>query len=244
VHSTRKHDETTHHNTPPNKLVNTSCGRRAIKATTGEDPITFFGIRVTNEQIIEKAANIQKQMCRIEGIDTTMLDMFKAKIHLTLLPVCISSDEEMQQMNTTFKSATKALWEKHFPSGKKAQFSIKGVGQFSNRVVWAGLEADDTQSKLCEFVSTLHNHLEKENRNFIVQRLRFNPHLTLYKSSFGGEYKLNATQLQQFCTEFSSFDFGSQPIEEIQLLKMGSTDTDGFYCQCSKLNVLDFTFKG
>ncbi|KAK5576033.1 hypothetical protein RB653_007171 [Dictyostelium firmibasis] len=178
----------------------------------------FFGLQITEVLINNQLKQIQNSItrsCRYVAKDITSPEKF----HMTLF-VMELTDEQIPIIKSTLMPQAKLLATEIFGENIKPSSSIKGIGSFKDRVIWAGInEKHDEYSKLLDFRNRLHKLFKDQNIKVEDEYKDWSPHITLAK---GKNVQRNFLQIKSHLNE--DLEFGLQNFSKLQLMKIGATD--------------------
>eukprot|EP01132_Coremiostelium_polycephalum_P003707 gene3707-4619_t len=189
-----------------------------------ERPNYFLGLKVCKPDIHQKLVNIQNHITSVHP-NLSRSSIPSQKLHLTVFVMNLKSEDEIQLVKSTLLPQIKTiLSDIEFVNFNPPSVNIKGIGQFNQRVIWAGLSEDQNKALLGTFVQRI-TKLFKDNN--IQLEDRWSPHITLFK----GQRSIDFERAIGICERsFSDTDFGIQEFSQLDFMKIGSLDkTTGYY---------------
>ncbi|GAA53922.1 Leukocyte receptor cluster member 9, variant 2 [Clonorchis sinensis] len=185
-------------------------------------PNFFICHRIDSSEFVEQAVKLQSHMCKREpAFESCCIP--PAAYHMTLRTLRLDNAEQVSECVRALKSAHEELQDL-LPT---EPLSIRGIGNFHGRVVYAAVEPNQ---QLVNFVDHLDLVLNScglrptDGRDFV-------PHITLVKLSRPVGRKLQIDRIDPALYEdFIDCSFGSQLLGSIYLCSMEKTrDSEGFY---------------
>ncbi|KAM9960812.1 hypothetical protein ACTFIW_009964 [Dictyostelium discoideum] len=177
----------------------------------------FFGLQITELLIYNQLKQIQNSMkksCKYVEKDLIPSEKF----HVTVF-VMELTDEQLLIVKSTLMPQAKLLATEIFGENNKPSSSIKGIGSFKDRVIWAGVnENHDEYSKIVDFRNRLYKLFKDQNIKVEEDR-DWHPHITIAK---GKNIQRNYLQIKKHMDE--NIEFGFQNFSKLQLMKIGTTD--------------------
>ncbi|KAF8563351.1 hypothetical protein P879_08934 [Paragonimus westermani] len=185
-------------------------------------PNFFICFRVDSPEIIQQVEVVQKHICSSQTIYERCCIPAVA-LHVTLRTLRLHDASHVSECVRALTQAKDEL-EGLFPS---EPLSVRGVGNFHNRVVYAVVQPN---KQLSAFVDHLDLVLRaaglspSDGRDFV-------PHITLVKLRRPVARQLQVKRIDPSLYEdFVDCSFGSQPVDSIYLCSMEKTrDPSGFY---------------
>jgi len=148
-----------------------------------------------------------------------------AKMHLTLLTFSAHLVRDALELFGAPKIDANTL--------TGSMLTLKGLGNFSQNVLFAKVSQDDAYSSLCSLLDKGVVEYMRSRGHVLEQRSQ--PHVTLFKasvdrsSSIRGGARARIPLRPQMWSEHKDVFWGTTPISAIQLMRMGSTADDGYY---------------
>ncbi|CAH8454509.1 unnamed protein product [Schistosoma turkestanicum] len=195
-------------------------------------PNFFICQRIESPDFIEKALKIQSKICNTQPyykdscIDSKLF-------HLTLATVRLEDSLQISECMETLRQAETQL-RKSAPAN---QLSIKGVGNFHGRVLYAVVESNEN---LNLFVDKLNEILQMAGFS-TDDRKKFKPHISLMKITRSVSKKVGAKKFDpDLYSEFLDNEFGVFAVDSIHLCAIGRPhNDDGFYRTVGNLHFLN-----
>ncbi|KAN0043292.1 hypothetical protein ACTA71_010937 [Dictyostelium dimigraforme] len=178
----------------------------------------FFGLQVTELLIHNQLKQVQssiKTSCRYVEKDLISPEKF----HITVFVMQLT-DEQLPIIKSILMPQVKLLVTEIFGENNKPSSSLKGIGSFKDRVIWAGInENHDGYSKLLDFRNRLYKLFKDQNINVEDEDRDWHPHITIAK---GKNIQRNYPTIKKHMNE--NLEFGLQNFSKLQLMKIGTTD--------------------
>ena len=186
----------------------------------------FFGVRLTNPEILSSIASFQQDYISVNEQLSKQIEE-PSKAHITINVLHLKEEEVEPCANLIREKLSLSLTD------EERTLKIKGVDKFGSRVVWA------KPTEGIEFLEKLRKELNTIllEGGFDVREVdrKFAPHVTMFKTRFRGSRKrrksgdLNKRQLGDDIDIYSDTLFGEDVINEFQLLSMNKPSKDGYY---------------
>ncbi|CAH8474486.1 unnamed protein product [Schistosoma intercalatum] len=203
-----------------------------IKQRIKNKPNFFICQRVASPDFIEKALKVQSRICDTQPyykdccIDSKLF-------HLTLSTLRLEGSLQISECMEALKQAETELCR----SVPTNQLTIKGVGNFHGRVLYAAVESNET---LHFFVDQLNQILHVAGFHTDDQK-KFKPHISLMKMNRSVSKKVGTNKIDpNLYGEFLDTEFGVFILDSIYLCAIGRhRDDDGFYHTIGNLHLVN-----
>lgn len=138
-------------------------------------PNYFIGVQISDIKVIDNIRKIQNDIYSELSSEADVEIIPSQRLHITLLMLTLHDDDEVITAKTIMKSVQPLLISL-LPLSHTLCFS--GLGQFHNKILYAGIKPDAELSKL---VQVLKYKFGKAGVNLEGNRKTFVPHVTITK---------------------------------------------------------------
>lgn len=192
----------------------------------------FVALQITDKAVIQNVGAMQERFL-------AKYPQFKDSrypingLHLTLAVFRIDTDDERRTCVEVMKGAAKDFEQM---AKVTRPLSFQGLDSFSTKVIFARVIVS---REFLDLVDTIRHRLSKAG--FKVESFAFKPHLTLFKVPHSVYISSKWQKGGLVLTPFKETDFGSQPVNNIQVCRMGTLPEEegagGFYENIFKMDI-------
>lgn len=178
----------------------------------------FVAIHIRSPKIRENIERVQQEMLwRNRSLDSTMVSL--DKLHITLMVLRLDNEGEEEKAIKNLCNATDFI----SPSMKEPlKVTVKGIGTFSNQVVYAKIEEAETLADIAETLRTQF----KNGGLPTTDPKKFTAHLTIAKTHKGSVKSIPSSSYSGLHGAY----FGTDLVDELELLSMSKpSDKHGYY---------------
>ncbi|CAH8446208.1 unnamed protein product [Schistosoma rodhaini] len=209
----------------------------SLKETTKQriknKPNFFICRKIESPDFVEKALKVQSKICDTQPyykdccIDSKLF-------HLTLSTLRLEGSLQISECMEALRKAETKLC-RFVPTN---QLTVKGVGNFHGRVLYAAVESNEN---LNLFVDQLNQILHVAGFHTNDQK-KFKPHISLMKMNRSVSKKVGTKKIDpNLCGEFLDTEFGVFTLDSIYLCAIGRhyDDDGGFYRTIGNLHLVN-----
>ena len=206
---------------PENKLDDEELKRRRKK------PTHFLAVRITNEKILNKLADIQDSILKTEPEYLPFL-AFPTTAHMTLFVVGLDTAKHIDDACRMLQESKEMLQKLNVDD---LTMQMKGLGSFDHSDLFMNIELSKMFENMVEDLKEIFRASGISMRGDLG---KFTPHLTIFKDANHIQDNIAKSIIPEILNDkkYKNIEFGSQKIEEISLCAMGQKKTDDGYYQC------------
>ena len=224
-----------------------------------EDITHFICIPLGDKKIQDKVAEFKNDVLRTcgkcEGVDEQLFQS-PIKMHITLAVFKLFTEKEQFEASLAIQKAVEVAKAALGSPAKHHQINLKGIACFTDdysavNVLYAEVHLEDGSNKLQIFADTLVKELKKTIPELVScdrDRNHVKLHATLMNTAFKKkeeyDWRISRQVKQNNCfdtrkifNEYDDYDFCSQPLNEVVLVKRGEKESNGFYKIVSTYNI-------
>ncbi|KAJ9083827.1 hypothetical protein DSO57_1030836 [Entomophthora muscae] len=212
-----------------------------INKNDSHTPTHFLSIPLVAKSFISKVQQIQAQLGLAQELQLKKACFSSpSSIHLTLGILSLKSEASINNANRLLSSLQPSLYK--ITQGEQISLNMQGLGYFPKetpekaRVLFAKVQTLKNGTKpdvLKQLTDCVRN---KFNQAGLLMEAEREPelHATLYKVRPQDKNKIAIKPILEKLGEFS---FGTCPITEVQLCKMGQFETEGSYVSVGSVSL-------
>uniref|UniRef100_A0A5S6QPN8 AKAP7_NLS domain-containing protein n=1 Tax=Trichuris muris TaxID=70415 RepID=A0A5S6QPN8_TRIMR len=199
-------------------------------------PNYFIAFRIKNQTILERLEAVQDCITKKNQLPKTSLVSLK-KAHITLAVLRLDEVHCLHDARNALHAAVKEMTEGEI----SLSLDFRGLGTFSDRVLYARVVKNDSFARLLWIRECLVKSFRDVGISLTEEN--FSPHLTVAKLSYVSKKEAKKRlkiKLEDF-SDINEMHFGTETVESIQLLKMKSSEDDGFYLCAEEIPLRSFS---
>ena len=190
-------------------------------------PTHFLAVRITNEKILNKLADIQDTILKTEPGYLPCLAP-PSTAHITLFVMGLDTAEHIADACRMLRESKEML--KKLNADDLTMY-MKGLGNFNHRVLFVNIGLSEIFKNMVEDLKKI---FKAGGISLRGDRGKFKPHLTIFKGADYVQDDITRSIIPEILNDkkYKNVEFGSQKIEEISLCAMAKEKTDDGYYQC------------
>jgi len=199
-------------------------------------PTHFLSLRIDHPSILSTVEDIQRQITSTH-VYLGQYTIRAIKSHLTLFVLQLKNKEQEEKAKELLENCRRIV-DEHY-GGNPCSVILKGLGNFSNRVLFADVLESPEKATLRNFAYAMYFQFQQAGLAFEEMKspLSFYPHSTIMKIRQLNKYNgtSNNSNHQKMIIEpgcyqgHASTHFGEQVFKSVELSVMTEEDGDGYY---------------